>query len=116
MSESDTTIIVSENNKTLLQIDHTSLITSIAFINICFALIVYLRGNKAPFGEEASKIVIFALALIYTSFLVCAIFTYVDMIGKSYTKINEAITVRNVSYIVGMICFTMVTLILLTQN
>ena len=108
MSESD--------YKTVLQIDHTSLVTSIAFINICFALIFYLRGSKPPFGEEACNILVHILILIYTSFLVCAMFTYADMITKSYMQINEIVNIRCVSYIVGIIGFTLVTTILLIQR
>lgn len=106
---------MSENSSNFPQIDNTSLVTSIAFINICLVLIFYFRGSNPPFGEETCGIMITAVTVIYVLFLISATFTYADMITKSYTEIREIGTIKSISYIIGMIGFCLVTITLLVQ-
>lgn len=104
---------MSQDKQTMLQIDNTTLTTSLAFVNLCFLLILYLRGSNPPFGKETCDIMVVFFTIIYLAFLISAGFTFGDII--KYTKDYETSKIKCISFIVGLICFSLVTFVLMIK-
>ncbi|SFM90625.1 hypothetical protein [Methanolobus profundi] len=104
-----------ENNH-VRSFDTISITTCVAFINICFALIFYLKGGYSPFEEGLTKVFVLFIAIIDVAFLVSAMATYVGMLISTYEeKLTEMVSIKTVSYAIGIVGFTYATLLMLFE-
>jgi hypothetical protein len=104
------------NRVNTLQIQATSLITSVAFISICFAILFYLKSSNAPFDQNVTNIFILFISIIYGLFLISLIANYLCLFLQSYEeKFNELISPKCSAYIIALVLFTFSTIVMITQ-
>jgi hypothetical protein len=85
-------------------IDNTTVITSLSFISICMALIVFIK-KFPPINPTLTNISLIILSATATLFGISALISYIDIARISCQKIEEVFSVKFIAYLFGIALF-----------
>jgi len=84
-------------------IDNTTVITSISFISISMALIVFIK--KFPLNTTLTNVILIILSASITLFGISALISYIDIAKISCQKIEEVFSMKFIAYLFGIALF-----------
>lgn len=102
--------MVNHSNNKLNPIDNTTITTSVSFISICVALIVFIK--KFPLQPKITFMILIFLFVTITLFSISGIFSYVA-IARITCKLDDVFSVKFIAYIVGIILFAVSSAIII---
>ncbi len=85
-------------------IDNTTVITSLSFISICMALIVFIK-KFPPLDPAMTNVTLIILSVTVTLFGYSALISYIDLARVSCQKIEEVFSRKFIAYIFGIALF-----------
>lgn len=102
--------MVKQLNYQLNPIDNTTITTSVGFISICIALVVFIK--KFPLQPQVMFMSLIFLFITITLFSISGIFSYVA-VAKITCKLDDVFSVKFIAYMLGITLFAVSSAIII---
>lgn len=108
----DMQVGMNNTNKRNMQVEQVSLITSVALVNVCIALMFYVAGSTSPFTVDLAKFFYIFISIVYIVLLFSIFMNFGEMLKVSFDKLAD-LTLANIFYSAAIFSFSLMSVLLI---